>query len=283
MPIVPLLAVLLACWGERAYIVEGTVVEVTRPGEVVLDHKEIPGLMGAMVMPFDVADPALTQGLVPGHRVVARFEILESGGVLTKLRVTGKGPPPEKVDDGPAPVRPGEVLPALDVPTADGSVIRVGEGQDERLAVAFLYTRCPIPEFCPAVVSRLQALQPRLGEGQRILTITLDPEHDTPDVLKAFAEQVGADPARWRFGRLDPEALSELALRSALPVVRDGAEIVHGLRLLVLDRGGRLVERYDDNGWPLDRVVEQLATGGPPAPAGAHGTISAPPAAESND
>lgn len=276
MPIVPLLAVLLACWGERAYIVEGTVVEVTRPGEVVLDHKEIPGLMGAMVMPFEVADPALTEGLEPGHRVIARFEILDSGGVLTKLRVTGKGPAPKKVEQGPAPVRPGEVLPALDVPTADGGVIRIGEGQEERVAVAFLYTRCPIPEFCPAVVARLQALQPRLGEGQRILTITLDPENDTPEVLRAFAAGAGAEPSRWQFGRLEQAALAELALRSALPVVRDGAEIVHGLRLLVLDRGGRLIERYDDNAWPLERVVEQLATGAPAAPPGSHGTIGAP-------
>lgn len=252
-------------------------MDVTHPGEVILDHDEIPGLMGAMVMPFDVADTKLTEGLEPGHRVVARFEILPSGGAITKLRITGKGPAPQKVETGPAPVRPGEVLPAVDVPTADGTVVRIGEGQTERIAVAFLYTRCPIPEFCPAVVSRLQALQPELGEGQRILTITLDPENDTPEVLRAFAEAAGADPARWQFGRIEQQALADLALRSAMSVVRDGAEIVHVLRLLVLDRGGRLIERYDDNAWPLERVVEQLATGAPSAPPGSHGTVNQMP------
>lgn len=277
----PLVALLLACWGERAYIVEGTVVEVTRPTEIVLDHEEIAGLMGPMIMPFEVVDASLTEGLQPGHRVVARFELLEgTGGVLTKLRITGKGAAPAKVERGPEPVRSGGTLPALTVPSTAGDLV-LGPEQAERLAVTFLYTRCPIPEFCPAVVLRMQALQEQIGPGQRILAITLDPAHDSLEVLREFGEASGADPARWAFGRLPPDQLADLALRAGLPIVQDGGgnlgEIVHGLRLLVVDRGGRLIERYDDNAWPLDRVVSQLSTGGPDAPPGSDGTVSEAP------
>lgn len=271
----PLLGLLVACWGDRAYIVEGTVVEVTRPGEVVLDHEAIAGLMGPMVMPFEVVDPALTADLEPGHRVVARFELREGvGGVLTKIRVTGKGEAPRAMDVGPAPVRPGAALPPIAIPLADGSTVTLGPAQADRIALTFVYTRCPIPEFCPAVVSRLQALQPLLGPGQRIVVVSLDPAHDTLDVLKDFGDQAGAEPERWQFGRLEPKALEDLVLRAGMTVVAEQGEIVHGLRLLVLDRGGALIERYDDNRWPLDRVAGQLATGGPAAPPGTHGTLT---------
>lgn len=270
----PLIGLLLACWGERAYIVEGVVVEVTHPTEVVLDHKEIPGLMGPMVMPFEAKDPSLLTELQPGDRVLARFEILdEVGGVLTKVRVTGKGPAPKPLDRGPEPVRPGGTLPELRIPTTGGGELVLGPGQTERVALTFVYTRCPMPEFCPAILARMQALQPHLGEGQRILAVTLDPAHDTLDVLRAYGEGAGADPARWQFGRLEPDALQHLALLAGLPVIEQGGEIVHGVRLLVIDRGGRLLERYDDNRWPLERVVEQLSTGGP-ASTGASGTLT---------
>ena len=97
------------------------------------------------------------------------------------------------------------------------------------------------------------------------------------EVLGAYASKVGAVPATWRFGRLaEQEDLQALALRAALTVTEDdnGTDILHSLRLMVLAADGRLVERYDDNNWPLDRVVQQLRTGKPPAPPGSDGTLT---------
>ena len=84
-----LVSLLWACWGQHVYIVEGVVVEVRPSGAVVIAHEDIPGLMGAMVRPFDVADPAMLAGVVPGDRVIARYELGEVGGRLTRLRVAG--------------------------------------------------------------------------------------------------------------------------------------------------------------------------------------------------
>jgi len=269
----PLFALLLACGGE-SYVVEGIVVEV-HPKSVVIDHREIPGFMGAMTMPFQVSDPALVEGLEPGHLVLARLEIGEEmGGTLTKIRVTGKGPAPEVVDDGPLPLRSGQVFPSLAIPTHDGAAAMLGPDQGGALVLTFLYTRCPIPEACPAIIARMQALQEALPTDSQILALTLDPEHDTAAVLKTYAQTVGADGSKWRFGRLERESLADLALLAGLPVRREGGQILHGLRTLVIDGNGKLVERYDDNNWPLDRVVEQLATGAPPAPPGISGTLT---------
>lgn len=270
------LLALLACGGDPTYIVEGTVVEVNAPAEVVVDHEDIPGLMSAMVMPFTVADPRMLDGVTPGDRVLARYELGRTGGRLTRLRVTGHGPPPE-VDEGPVPLHAGDVLPTTSLALHDGTSLVLGAGHEERVALTFVYSRCPLPEFCPAIVARLQALQEALGDaaGVRIVAVTLDPAYDTPEVLARWAGTVGAGP-RWSFARADLAALSDLAARAGLPVVRQEGvpDIGHGVRLLVLDRGGRLIERYDDARFPLDRVVSQLTTGGPPMPPGSSGTLT---------
>lgn len=238
------LILLTGCWGSDTYIVEGTVVEVATE-QVTLDHEYVEGLgMQPMVMPFKVSDPGLLKGLEPGHRVYARFEILESGGELTKIRITGKGPVPERIDDGPAPVVKGQKLPRTEVHLADGTTTVVGEGQDRPTLLTFLYTTCPLPEFCPATVARFQAVQAAADPSVRLLAVTLDPTTDTPAVLQAFAERSGADPAIWQFGRVDD--LPSLALYAGLTVTREKELIAHSLRVLKLDREGRLVERFDD-------------------------------------
>jgi protein SCO1/2 len=268
------LALLVGCWKDDTYALEGTVVEV-QPGRLVVDHEAVAGRMDAMTMPFDLADPAAAAAVQPGDRITARLRLTEREAVLSDVRVVGHPGIPVTAQ-GPAPLHAGDVLPGLDVPVTGGGTWRLGEGQGRPTALTFLYTTCPVPEFCPLTVSRLQALQAAVGHDARFLAVSIDPSTDTPEVLDAFATQVGADAEAWRFGRLEGAALDDLAMRAALAVMPEEGRIAHGLRLLVLDGSGRLIERYDDNDWPLERVVQQLRTGGPAAPAGSDGTISRP-------
>jgi protein SCO1/2 len=230
--------------------------------------------MDAMTMPFDVDDPSMLGGLAPGDQVVARYVVGEGGGRLTRLRVTGHGPAPETVT-GPAPIRVGETLPAVTLATHDGGALTLGPGQADRVALTFIYTRCPDPAFCPAMMGRLQALDAALADtpGVALVAVTLDPDHDTTEVLRGHAAALHLSP-RFRLARA-PD-LDALALSAGLPVVRTAGqvEIAHGLRLLVLDRGGRLIERYDDARFPLDRVVRQLTTGNPTGDPTQSGTVT---------
>jgi protein SCO1/2 len=261
----------------KGYIVEGTVVRLNSPTEVVLDHEAVPALhMDAMVMPFIAKDPALLADLKPGDHVQARFDIEGSDEVLLAVRVDGHGPPPTIVQ-GPGPLHPGDTIPHTEVPTSDGSVVILGSGQSKAVALSFVYTRCPLPNYCPATIARLQALQGQIGTDATILAVTMDPAYDTPSVLKTYADQAGAKPETWKFGRLDKPALDTLVSYAALSITKDGDTIVHGLRLLILDKDGKLVERYDDNRWSMDRVVQQLRTGAPAAPAGSNGTLTPAP------
>ncbi|MCB9680127.1 MAG: SCO family protein [Alphaproteobacteria bacterium] len=276
----PLAAALLlsACWGRDAYILHGVVLEVRPDGEVIVDHEAVPGLMGAMVMPFGLSDSARDAGLKPGDRIVARLMVHPDGTVLDKVRVTGHQALPEPTPpEGPGPIRPGQSFPTTQIPVTGGETWTIGQGQPKPTLLTFLYTRCPIPAYCPLTVSRLQALQDQVGTDARLLAVTIDLAHDDLDTLQAFAASAGARPDTWRFGRVDGAAFDALALQAALPFTTGGGEIVHSLRTLVLDAQGTLVERYDDNAFPLDRVVTQLRTGGPAAPPDSDGTISRPP------
>ncbi len=277
--LIPLLLTVAACWGDNAYILQGVVVDRPSATEVVIAHDEIAGLMPAMTMPFAVRDASVLDGVKPGDRVLARLLVEPDGSRLARVRVVGTGAiPGATLGAPPVPVRSGEVFPALTLPIGAEATWALGEGQGVPTALSFIYTRCPLPEFCAATVARMQALQAALSEGEgveaRILLVTLDPAFDTPEVLARYAEAVGADPQRWAFGRVEGDALRDLAGSAGLPVVREDGEILHAVRTLVLDADGRLVERYDDNRWPLDRVVTQLRTGGPPAPPGTSGTLT---------
>jgi protein SCO1/2 len=221
----------------------------------------------------------MLDGLEPGDLVVARLTVLGTKSELVKIRVTGKGPAPKVIDQGPSIIRPRELFPATQIELDDGTQITIGEGQDKATALTFLYTRCPMPDFCPLTVLRLQALQGEVTADQRIVAVTLDPDFDTAEVLQNFAQLANADAEIWRFGRMaGREELRHVAMRSGLNVAQgENGDIVHGMRLLVLDVEGRLVERYDDNYWPLERVAQQLKTGGPPSPSDSSGTVSPAP------
>ena len=127
-----------ACWGDNAHIVTGTVVEVSGPNQLVVAHEEIPGLMGAMTMPFAVKDPATIADVRAGDQIVARLMIEGRNSYLEKIRVKGHGDVPGVESGGPLKV--GDKLPAIDVPTAGGGDWRIGEGASSRVAVAFIYT-----------------------------------------------------------------------------------------------------------------------------------------------
>jgi len=259
---------LTACGGGNSYVLDGTVREVRSATEVVVDHEAIAGLMGPMVMPFQLAEPMT--GLKPGDRIHAQLEIV-GGTRLTQVRVVGHDASAEVAPTrvGAAPVAVGAVFPRTELPVG-GETWVVGEGQELPTVLTFLYTTCPIPEFCPATTRRLQELQALVEGRARLVAITIDPTGDTPEVLARYAATVGANPAVWRFARVEGAALDALAMSAALTVLPQNGEIEHAVRFMVLAKDGRLVARYDDNRFPAARVVEQLLTGAPRGVAGAN-------------
>lgn len=241
------------------YPVSGSVVRVDG-GKLTLEHDPIDGLMDAMVMPFD-AGPDVAASFHPGDQVKAKLIVSAYGYRLVEVEKTGDGD--IELRDDIASLKLGEQLPTMRIPVSQGGEWVLGEGQEGPLALSFIYTRCPDPSFCPAVVSRMGALQSKIGGKARILLVTIDPDYDHLPTLGMYGGLAGAKPETWAFGRLDPVDLNQLALHAGLSVTVRSGRISHRLRLLILDGDGHLIERYDDNEWPLDRVSSQLLTGEP--------------------
>ena len=129
--------------------------------------------------------------------------------------------------------------------------------------LTFIFTRCPLPEFCPRIVSRLKELQKAITSDASLadvdlLAVTLDPEFDTPDVLAAYGRAAGADFSRWRFATGTTEEVAGLTRALAVHVERTGALPDHTLATALIDAEGRLGEVWRGNFWETQEVLDAL-------------------------
>jgi protein SCO1/2 len=278
---VPFLAISLAISCSRGgdegrrYELHGQILAV-RPerNEVVIKHQDVTGLMPGMTMPFTVKDPALLAGKQPGDLVTATLVVGEVQAHLSTLTTTGHtdlatpaAPPPPDIKQS------GDALADARLIDQDGSPKTFSSFQGHRVAMTFIYTRCPLPDFCPlmdkhfAEIQKTIAATPSLADV-RLVTVTLDPAFDTPKVLRAHANRQGADLARWTFLTGDPKDVNQFGSQLGMYVEHDptgSSAITHNLRTAVIDPRGRLVKIHTGNDWtPADLVADLTAI---PAPA----------------
>ena len=146
--------------------------------------------------------------------------------------------------------------------------MRVADLRGHAAVVSFIYTRCPLPEYCPTIEARLGAVQQaikadRALAGARVLAVTLDPEHDTPPVLAAHARERHADPSVWRFASGTARAIDAFGRQFGLAVTRTSSEpsgIEHNLRTVILDSDLRIVAMLTGSDWPASDAVAALRT-----------------------
>jgi protein SCO1 len=276
---VPLMAVLVfAGCGRtetpaREYQLQGQILAV-RPArsEVVIKHEDIKGFMPGMTMPFTVKDGALLQGKEPGDLVTATLVVGEVQAHLSSLVKTGHAaletpaPPPSDIR------QPGDQLSDATLVDQNGASKPLSAFRGHRVALTFIYTRCPLPEFCPLMDRNFGAVQKTLSSTPaladvRLVTVTIDPAFDTPAVLKAYAARRGADPRIWSFLTGDPADVSRFGSQLGVYVEHNpqsAIDITHNLRTAVIDPDGRLVKVHTGNSWtPSELVADLTAT---PAP-----------------
>lgn len=228
------------------------VVRGVEEGSLVIDHDEIPGFMPAMVMELPVEGSV---EVVVGDQIEGALVVDGESFRLAEVRVTRRSESvPSAAHAWSEPLLLGETLERLEVPGVSGPTV-LGAGQEEVTVLTFLFTTCPMPEACPLLATKLAGLQEELRGKARIVAVTLDPETDTLERLSEYAETVGADPQTWTFARLEGESLATLLSRVEMDVDRSGKVLTHNLRLLVLDRHGKLVYRHRDNSWTQPQLM----------------------------
>jgi protein SCO1 len=239
--------------------------------ELVVRHDEVKGFMPAMTMPFRLKDPALADGRVPGELIRATLVVTDDAAWLEKVERTGWAPVPEDRGLAPPPVAllgPGDAIPDETLIDQDGRAFQASSLEGSAVLLTFVYTRCPLPEFCPRMDAWFGAVQKAVKDGRlrgrvRLVSVSFDPDFDTPAELRAHASRVGADPAIWTFATAPRARVEAWAARFGLSVIRDGdrpADITHNLRTAVIDRRGRLVTILDGNRWTPDEAIAALAS-----------------------
>lgn len=257
----------------RQYEVKGQILAINpERREVVVNHEDIPGFMAAMTMPYKVNDLALLDGKQPGDLITATLVVEEVDAYLSAMTKTGSAPIPENAT---APLitaadllDPGDVVPDQVLVDQDQTPRLMVSLRGHRVALTFMYTRCPLPDYCPRMDRNFAEVQAAIKADPamadvRLVSVTLDPEFDTPAVLKQHAETLGADPAIWHFVTGEPEEVRSFARAfgvTAQPPEEAGAMMVHNLRTAVIDPQGRLVSVESGNTWtPADLIADLKA------------------------
>jgi protein SCO1/2 len=249
----------------RRYPLTGQVLAVhAERDEVLVRHDDIPGFMPAMVMPFSVRDKRLLDRLQPGDLVKGVLVVGEATALLEALERTGSRPLPAEAAAAPeGALAPGSPVPDVRLLDSEGREQRLSSWRGRALALTFIFTRCPLPEFCPALDRRFAELaslvraDPALRGSVLLVSISFDPAFDTPDVLRDHARRLGADHETWVFATGEGAEVEALGAAFGLSVAREGG-ITHNLRTAVVDPSGRLVKVYRGADWDPHELLRDL-------------------------
>ena len=262
----------------KRYPFRGVIRKVDAPSrEITVEHETVPGLMGAMTMDFPVRDdPQVFDILHEGDRIEAQLVVdADDQAEFWLEQILTKGFVPTLVGSPPSPsategrvvtpaanrgVAVGDRIPDFSLTDQTGHAFRLSQMRGEPVAVAFLYTRCPIATACPLTSARFAKLDSMLkGKGfGKLVTITVDPEHDTPKVLADYAKHLGADPSRWKFLTGDPKAVADVATSFGVLYYPDKGQVVHTQAVAVVDPDGRLATIYYGQMWDPETVLRDI-------------------------
>jgi protein SCO1 len=268
--LVVLACVCSGCARERSYEMRGQILAVDRArNELTVRHEDIPGVMSGMTMAFEVEDAKLLEGRSPGDMIRATLVVKDDRGYLSRVEVTGRAPivNPPALPPRMEVLQPGEAVPDAAFRDQTGARRRLADWRGKVLAVTFIYTRCPLPDFCPLMDKQFAELQRAASEDERLrdayhlASVSFDPAFDTPAVLLEHAKRAGARPETWSFLTGDVGEIDRFASRFGVAVMREGSEpgqIVHNLRTGIVDPDGRFVNAFSGNDWKPSELVEEM-------------------------
>jgi len=260
--------------GVSVYSARGVVEEIKPDGKVVIiHHQAIRDYMAAMTMPFNVKDAGELAGLQRGSLIDFNLYVATNESWVARIVKIGSVTLP--------PLSAGSVLPA---PASDssgpkyellhfkftnelGQPVSLGDFAGQALAITFFYTRCPLPDYCPRLSKNFQAASRKLEAlpgaptNWHFISISFDPEFDSPEVLKAYGEFYQYDSAHWSFLTGPKDKIRELGMRAGVTMQNRDGLIDHNFRTLIIDASGRLQMIFPTGGDLSDEIVAEIIKG----------------------
>lgn len=264
--------------GAKRFEVRGQIRSIDPQNKTVrIAHEEIPNYMPAMTMPLTVKDATLLKGFSAGENVHFELVVTDDDSWIDRLEKVAAHEPIQSADDTNAlaqdreqeRVQAGELVPDFELMNQDGRAIHLSEFRGKAVLLTFIYTRCPLPNFCPLMSKNFSQLEKRLSaeftNRFQLLSVSMDPEFDRPAVLKEYASRYEANEKDWTFATGDAGQIEFVAGLMGLYYVRENGLISHDLRTALISPEGRLVHLWKSNAWTpyeVQRMVrETLASG----------------------
>jgi protein SCO1/2 len=264
----------------KRYPFTGRVISIDSQAQsAVIDGAAIPGFMDAMAMPYKVKPAAILNQLTPGDTISAEVVVVpdpknddaapDSWIENVKVTAHNETAPAAAANSLHMPA-PGENVPDFAFTNQSGKRISLKRYGGKVLFVTFIYTRCPFPDFCPRMSSNFAEIYKQIGTNpalarSHLLSISFDPEHDTPKVLRDYGFSVAHthDPAlfnRWEFVAPSTADLPKIAEFFALTVKPEGGLITHNLSTAVIGPDGKIVKWYHGSDWQVSDLINDAAT-----------------------
>ena len=267
------LLILAGCMLRRTYPVKGRVVGFGDDGRtLIVQHEEIEGLMPAMTMSFTVLEGTSLDGLVVQDAVAFRLVITRDNSWIDNLTVlpdsavaaypAGEPDPAFASPDSAPMLLQGDSIPPFTLLNQHGDTFALSDYRGRALLLTFIYTRCPLPEYCPRLSGHFQSLQPRLieqyGDAVQQLSISFDPEYDTPEVLQTYARRYTDNTAQWTFATGSTEEIERITRAFGVVYEENGEILDHNLATALITPDGRLHRLWRGNQWHPDEVTMAL-------------------------
>ena len=252
---------------EERYPIKGKVVSVDKRGSTVtIAHEDIPDLMDAMTMPFDLKDRRLLDQLAEGDGIQATLVVAGRQSWLENVVVTRETVDPSGIGKAETRVepKPGDEVPDFQLTDQNGKRIGFHQYRGRVVVLTFIYTRCPLPDYCPLMTDNFAQIGKALKAGSeskpqiQLLSITLDPEYDTPKVLREYAAQHSEGSRQWDYATGTKDEIKQIATYFGMQYWTEGDQVIHGLRTAIVAADGKLLKLYRGNDWKPEEIISEI-------------------------
>ncbi len=260
---------------EKRYDLKGKVVSVEADKRTVtVAHEEVKDYMPAMTMPLQVKDDWVFEVAAPGNQISATLVVDGTESWLEEVVITEQSSDSSGLTpvEGGAEPKVGDEVPNYRLVNQDNKVIRIHDYRGKVLLLTFIYTRCPIPDQCALMSNNFATIdqelqkQPELLAKTHLLSVSFDPEYDTPTVLRsygaAFTGRYSDETfSHWEFAAGSADEVKGIAKFFGLRYYNDEQsgqqQIIHVLRTAIIGPDGKLLKLYRGNEWKPEDVLKE--------------------------
>ena len=259
--------------GGKRYALTGRVTRVDRStNTVIVDGDPIPGYMDAMEMPYQVKDPKMLDPLAVGDQIKADVVVTSDGAHLENIVVTKKGDATKAPSAGAQhEPQPGEAVPDFLLINENGKQIHLHDFRGKTVLLTFIYTRCPLPDYCPLMSYNFAQIEKDLAKDAgeyketHLLSISFDPKFDTPKVLRGYGEEYLKQAGdrnfdHWEFVSAPIAEMPDLEKFFGVFVDGENAQIVHSMSTAVIGPDGKVYRWYHGNDWQTADVLRDVVS-----------------------